>query len=491
MKKHSLTGRLVLMFALASILIVSGSGLLLRSSLHETLRKQMHNELSFRYSLMKPWIMPRTTYADWQVLAGKFMSVANAEGGRVQHWLLSDDPRFAIGGPPPEGFDWKAQEDGFSRLVAPQKDVCSLYLLVATIPAQGERPELRYLLAIDPAPYLGTLDEFTRNLIYVSIFGVFVVVLLGFVITRVGLRPLKALSEQSHHLAPGNKGQRLDTRALPIELQQLATAFNGVLERQEIAWRQLESFNADVAHELRTPLTNIIGQTQLGLSREREVHELEEFLESNLEELERMTSIINDMLFLSHAQAGEYATNLTEVSLREEALKTAEYVEPLFAERNLSIAVHGDVTAHIDRRLFHRALANLLENSTRYGFANSQVTVTLSQQNKQAVIAVGNQGDPIEERQLTRLFERFYRADPSRTQGDKQHGLGLAIVHAVALMHHGDVFASSVDGINTFGLTMALAAANPEADKQAEDIPRASDRNDENTKGTAPLLGQE
>ena len=333
MGKYSISGRLVLMFALASVLMVSVTGLLLRSSLHESLQNQMHNELSFRHSLMEPWILARTTYEEWSVLAGKFTNLATSEGGRVQYWILSDDPRFAVGGPPPEGISQAAQEDGYSRIPGTENDSCSQYLLVATIPAQGERPELRYVVAIDPAPYLGTLSEFTRSLIYISIFAVLLVALLGFVISRVGMQPVNKLSEQAHQLAPGKQGQRLDAVNLPVELQQLAAAFNGVLERQEVAWRQLESFNADVAHELRTPLTNIIGQTQLGLSRERDVHELEELLESNLEELERMTSIVNDMLFLSHAQAGEYATQLTQVSLREETFKTAEYIEPSFAEK--------------------------------------------------------------------------------------------------------------------------------------------------------------
>ncbi|MQK21740.1 HAMP domain-containing protein, partial [Escherichia coli] len=152
--------------------------------------------------------------------------------------------------------------------------------------------------------------------------GVAIVALLGYVVSRIGLRPVGMLSKQAQHLAPVDHGQRLDTRALPEELQQLASSFNGVLARQEVAWRQLESFNADVAHQLRTPLTNLIGQTQLGLSRRRSPDELEELLGSNLEELERMTSIVNDMLFLSHAHAGEHASQLTRVSLREETLKT-------------------------------------------------------------------------------------------------------------------------------------------------------------------------
>lgn len=252
----------------------------------------------------------------------------------------------------------------------------------------------------------------------------------------------------------------------------MAIAFNGVLERQEIAWRQLESFNANVAHELRTPLTNLIGQTQLGISRERDKHELENLLESNLEELERMTSIVNDMLFLSHAQAGEHATQLSEVSLREETLKTTEYVEPSFTEKKLEIVIIGDVTARIDKRLFHRSLANLLENSARYSFPGSTVTVTLKKNDNQAIIAVANFGEPIVSNHLTRLFERFYRADLSRSDSGTHHGLGLSIVRAVALMHHGEVFASSNDGVNTFGLTLAIAADEREPNKLS--IPKSN-----------------
>jgi two-component system heavy metal sensor histidine kinase CusS len=465
MIKRSISGRLALMFALASVMIVSAFGIVLRGSLHDSLQKQMHNELQFRESLMEPWILSRTTLDGWQTLAAKFTDLTAAEGGRVQYWILSDNPQLQVGGPPPSGVTWASLSNGFSKVPGATEASCSLFLLMSEIPAQGERPALRYVVAIDSTPYMGTLNEFTRTLIVISAIGVLLVALLGFVIARIGMRPVNKLSDQAHHLAPGNHGQRLDTSTLPDELQKLAVAFNGVLERQEIAWRQLESFNADVAHELRTPLTNLMGQTQLALSRQRETHELEDLLESNLEELERMTSIVNDMLFLSHAQAGEHATQLTEVSLREETYKTTEYVEPSFAEKNLSIHVEGDITARIDRRLFHRSLANLLENSARHAVPGTTVTVTIAKENDLASIAVANIGEPIATEHLKRVFERFYRADSSRTRSDTHHGLGLSIVRAVAIMHLGDVFASSQNGINTFGLTLAMGNVSTEREK--------------------------
>lgn len=349
MLKRSISVHLALMFALSALLIVSVIGILLRGSLHDSLQKQMHNELLFRESLMSPWITARTSADGWSLLANKFTVLTNSEGERVRYWIVSDNPRFSMGGTPPVGVQWSSLQEGFNKVPGASEGACSLFLLVKTIPANGERPELRYVVAIDSTPYMGTLDAFTRTLLIITALGVVIVALLGYVVSRIGLRPVGALSKQARQLAPGDHGQRLNTEALPDELQQLASSFNGVLERQEVAWRQLESFNADVAHELRTPLTNLIGQTQLGLSRRRSHDELEELLGSNLEELERMTSIVNDMLFLSHAHAGEHASQLTQVSLREETLKTAEYVEPSFAEKQLSLDVQGDVTASVTR----------------------------------------------------------------------------------------------------------------------------------------------
>lgn len=454
--KRALSLHLALMFALSALLMVAVSGVLLRSSLHDSLQKQMHNELLFRESLISPWITARTSADGWSTLANKFTVLTNSEGERVRYWIVSDDPRFSMGGTPPVGVQWSSLQEGFNKVPGASEAACSLFLLVKTIPANGERPALRYVVAIDSTPYMGTLDAFTRTLLIIAALGIVIVALLGYVVSRIGLRPVVTLSKQAQHLAPGDHGQRLDTNALPEELQQLASSFNGVLERQEVAWRQLDSFNADVAHELRTPLTNLIGQTQLGLSRRRSQDELEELLGSNLEELERMTSIVNDMLFLSHAHAGEHASQLTQVSLREETLKTAEYVEPSFAEKQLLLDVEGDVSVHIDRRLFHRSLANLLENSARHAPSGSTVRVRISEKSHQACVEVSNPGDPIDPQHLHRLFERFYRVDTSRSRSDTHHGLGLSIVRAVAIMHRGNVFARSEGGINTFGLTFAI-----------------------------------
>lgn len=454
--KKSISHKLAFTFAIVTFCIALAYALCLRVTLRESLHKQMYNELQFRYSLMEPLINAEHSEAGWQKLKVKLLNLANSEGGRVRYWVLSDNPAYEIGGIPPSELNLAALEDGFSRIDREHRGECPLFILTKTIQYKNSQTPLHFIVAIDSTPYMGTLNEFTRILVFITTFGILFVTFLGFIISRKGMQPLEQLSQQAHKLAPGVDGQRLNSSALPQELRGLAEAFNGVLARQEKAWTQLESFNADVAHELRTPLASITGQTQLALSRKRTNAELEECLASNLEEVDRMASIVNDMLFLSHAHTGKHAPNLTEVSLRDEALKTADYTEPSFTDRNLRLTIDGDVTACVDKRLFTRSLANLLENSARYAYEDSLVVVTLASNEEQARVEVRNYGDPIEQHHLERLFERFYRVDNSRTQSVTNHGLGLSIVKAVAHMHGGETFVTSLNGVNTFGFTLML-----------------------------------
>ncbi|MBK0002712.1 heavy metal sensor histidine kinase [Erwinia sp. S38] len=456
MFRKSISARLALMFTVATVSMALAYAVCLRVTLQESLEKQMHNELQFRYSLVEPMIVSRASAYDWQLLKAKFVNLSTSEGGRVQYWIISDDPFYHLGGPVPQGVNLRALEDGFSKVDLPDAKKCPLFLMASTLPASGNRPALRYVVAIDSTPYMGTLEEFTRVLLFITFFGVIMVALLGYWISRAGMKPIKALSAQSHQLVPGKQKQRLCIDSLPEELHALAEAFNGVLVRQEKAWEQLESFNADVAHELKTPLTNLIGQTQLALSRDRSVEQLQNMLGSNLEELERMSSIINDMLFLSHAQTGKFAAQMAQVSLRNESQKAAEYLEPSLTERHLSVRINGDATAYVDRRLFTRSLANLLSNGSRYAREGSTIDINIVQSERFISVSVLNEGAEIESYHLERLFERFYRVDGSRTQSSSNHGLGLSIVKAIALVHGGDVFVNSRDGVNTFGFTLAV-----------------------------------
>ncbi|MBJ2346548.1 MULTISPECIES: heavy metal sensor histidine kinase [Pseudomonas] len=455
--KSSISKRLALMFALAVMLITAVCATLLRCSLKQSLEDQMQNELTLRHSVLDPVLAKYDSPEFWVGLRQKLDGLTPADE-RVRYWVLVDNPTYSYGGAMPDGRDWSTRPDGFSSVTIPGRDR-PMVLLVETIAAMGSRPELRFIVGLDSTPFMKTLDHFTKTLILTSALGVVLVALLGYWIARFGLAPVRRLSRQANSLPPGDSKQRLDTEALPGELQELAVSFNGALARQEAAWCQLEGFNANVAHELRTPLTNLIGQTQVALAHGRDVNELQDLLQSNLEELERMGTIVNDMLFLAGAESGQRATELSDVSLCEEASKTVEYLEPVLHDKQLNVVIQGDMRVRIDRRLFHRSLANLIQNAARYAVPTSTITVSLVSHGMQAKVSVSNAGEPIENVHLERLFERFYRADAARARSDAHHGLGLSIVRAVASMHGGRVFAHSKDGVNTFGFSLTSQPA--------------------------------
>jgi two-component system heavy metal sensor histidine kinase CusS len=289
--------------------------------------------------------------------------------------------------------------------------------------------------------------------------AVALVMALGWWIARIGLRPLQRLSEQARALRPNTLAQRLSLERLPVELEDLTAAFNGALGRLEDAWEQLEGFNADVAHELRTPLANLIGGTQVALSRPRTAGEFEETLQSNLEELERLRSIVNDMLFLARADQGEAATGLTAANVAHEVEMTIEFFEPLLDETGATVAIEGELRAQatMNIALFRRALSNLLQNAIEHSAPGARLLVTITLRAGATWIAVANPGKTVAPAHLPRLFDRFYRVDSSRHDPGAihGHGLGLAIVKAVATMHGGATLATSEDGLTTIAFSIA------------------------------------
>ncbi|HTY98651.1 MAG TPA: heavy metal sensor histidine kinase, partial [Rhodocyclaceae bacterium] len=256
-------------------------------------------------------------------------------------------------------------------------------------------------------------------------------------------------------LSPSQLSQRLATTELPAELADLAQSFNGALDRLEAAYQQLESFNADVTHELRTPLTNLIGHTQVALSRERSAPQLVEVLQSNLEDLERLRGMVNDMLFLARANMGERPQQLLQASLAAEVEKAVEFLDFLLEEAQVRVRVQGDARAAIESSLFRRAVTNLLHNAIRHSQPGAEIVVDLTAGEGRARVAVSNPGPAIPPEHLGRLFDRFYRVDTARAHSGESHGLGLAIVKAVAAMHAGDVFAASSGGVMTVGFWVA------------------------------------
>jgi two-component system heavy metal sensor histidine kinase CusS len=162
------------------------------------------------------------------------------------------------------------------------------------------------------------------------------------------------------------------------------------------------------------------------------------------------------MLFLARAEQGERARRLVSASIAGEVGKTVEFMELLLDEADMTVKVSGDAMAPIETSLFRRALTNLLQNAIQHSPRGARIEAHIARERDRATVSISNPGGPIAPDQLSRLFDRFYRIDASRRNSDENHGLGLSIVKAVAVMHNGNVFARCEDGAVTVGFSVAL-----------------------------------
>jgi two-component system heavy metal sensor histidine kinase CusS len=183
---------------------------------------------------------------------------------------------------------------------------------------------------------------------------------------------------------------------------------------------------------------------------------LRETLASNLEEMQRLAALVNDMLFLSQSDRGAVARRGRAVDLALLAQQVIDFHEAPLAEAQLSVEVEGSASAAVDEPLFKRAVSNLLGNAIRYAGPGSRVVVRIAADVGEEVrVEVQNAGPVIAPQHLTRLFDRFFRVDSARCDSQQHHGLGLAIVAAIARMHAGRPLAESDSAGTRVGFTLA------------------------------------
>ena len=299
------------------------------------------------------------------------------------------------------------------------------------------------------------LHRLALTLFLAAISGAIVVSLGGLSLVSLGLRPVRQLADQTRKVTTDRLDHRLDGEGQPSELIPLVEQFNALLARIEQAYTQLEGFNADVAHELCTPLAILIANNELAL-RNPEDEDVNEVLASNLEELHRLTGIVNDMLFVSQADRGVSARRTSTPSLAGVVAEVVDYHEAVLSEAGLQVEIVGDAEGAFDVPLLRRAISNLLGNATRHAIRDTTVKVSIKRLESGLVsLRVVNFGVPVDPVCLPRLFDRFFRGDPARTHGQANHGLGLAIVGAISRMHKGRTVASSQDGVTSIGIEIS------------------------------------
>lgn len=287
--------------------------------------------------------------------------------------------------------------------------------------------------------------------------GTFVICpLVGYQIAQRGIRPMAKMAATARVISSSNLRERIVATGYPSELTALASTFNQMLDRLEESFERISRFSADIAHDLRTPVNNIRGEAEVALARARTIDEYREVLESCLEGAVRLSELIGNLLFLARAESPLARLQRDRVDVAELLNGVREYYEASAAEGGISLTTRvgsEPVIAELDRTLVQRAVGNLISNAVAHTPPGGSVVMetTLERNNDGATVCIEvadtGMGIPLEA--LPRVFDRFFRVDPSRSQTSGGTGLGLAIVQGIMVLHGGNVEIASELGQGT------------------------------------------
>lgn len=312
------------------------------------------------------------------------------------------------------------------------------------------------------APVEAALKDFLETLLFLVPGGLVVAGLGGWLMARRVLRPLDRLATAARQIEISSLNQRLPLRGAGDELDHLAETFNTTFAKLENAVEQMKQFTASISHELRTPLTALRGEAEVALLRASSLEDCRGVLASQLEEFDKLSHMINQLLTLARAEAGEIALSLESVDLSALARSLVEQMEPVAAWKQISLKISAEpgVTLLGDRSWLERALLNLLDNAVKYTPEGGTVTLTVEVGQQDARLAVRDTGIGIPAEALPHVFERFYRVEPSRSAQEDGAGLGLSLVKWIVDRHQGRVRVESTPGEGScFTVWLPLAPA--------------------------------
>ena len=277
--------------------------------------------------------------------------------------------------------------------------------------------------------------------------GVVASALIAIIVTRRGLRPLREMTESLSRIGPDQLKERMGSTGWPRELQPLAIAFDQMLTRLDDSFTRLSQFSADLAHELRTPIANMMGEAQVALTRDRTAADYRETIESTVAECERLSRIVDNLLFVARVDAAREPIARKWFDARAAVEKIAAFYQMVADDHSVTINCSGDGQIYADPDLFERAVGNLLDNALRFTPEHGSIHIGLSKPKADFEVAVSDSGCGIAAEHLPRVFDRFYRTESSR--GSDGAGLGLALVKSIVDLHGGSAKIDSEVGRGT------------------------------------------
>jgi heavy metal sensor kinase len=273
------------------------------------------------------------------------------------------------------------------------------------------------------------------------------------------LAPVDRMVDTARKIEAEDLSQRIETGESNDELGRLARVLNDMLMRLESSFAAVRHFSADAAHELRTPLTILKGEIEVALRAPRPDEEYRRVLQSCLEEVDRLSTLVQDLLFLARSDSGNLEVGKTPINVSDVIVDVAPSLQALAETTGVTLTVAATTPAWVEGNasMLFRLLFNLGENAIKYTPAGGTVAVVLQRNGQEAALEVRDTGPGIPPEEQARIFDRFYRGDPARSRGGT--GLGLALARSIVLLHHGHITVESTPGQGSrFRVILPLSA---------------------------------
>jgi len=318
-------------------------------------------------------------------------------------------------------------------------------------------------LAYDQQPIWDHLQDFLTTILLVLPLTLAVAAIAGYMMADRVLDPISQMARRAEQITT----ERLHDR-LPIEnndeLGHLASVFNQMLSRIEQSFEQLRRFTADASHELRTPLAAIRSVGEVGLQKDASPEEYRDMIGSMLEEINRLTNLVDSLLTLSRADAGQILMKVEVFSVADIMQEAADLLDVLIEEKRLNFHFESDKNAFVrgDRMILRQAAVNVLHNAVKFTPAEGSISARVFCEGSRVVLSVSDNGPGIPTEHLAKVFDRFYRVDPARAGENKGAGLGLSIAQWATRAHDGEIGLSPVPGGGcTFWIRLPLVSSSP------------------------------
>jgi heavy metal sensor kinase len=289
--------------------------------------------------------------------------------------------------------------------------------------------------------------------------------IVGWFMARRALAGVETVTHTARQISEGSLKERVPVKKHQDEIDQLAITFNQMLDRIQTLVTGIKEMSDNIAHDLKSPITRIRGISEVTLTTAASEKDYKNMAASTIEECDRLLDMINTMLVISRTEAGVNTLDAKEMDIAAVVRDACELFQAPAEEKNLKFICDVSAPLHVrgDQRLIQRMIANLLDNAIKYTSEGGTVNVAVHRQNKDSVsITVKDTGIGISDQDLPRIFQRFYRCDPSRSKAGI--GLGLSFARTVARAHGGDIaVASRLDHGSTFSVTLPelISKASP------------------------------